>query len=878
MQNIIYKIAPLMLLFFTVSVFGQKQSDNFYYYKGEKFFLNINTRTISISFEGENSINSFKSLRSNSIKIKEIVEDNSRATVVSLDAKAISKKAVKSYYMEVSTSKNMTIEDYYKEIESYKKLPNTLMASPTYITKSGGELGLSNNFYVKLKDKNDIDILYKKAKEMNLEVLGHDKYMPLWFTLSVTSKNKLNSIQLANIFYETGWFESTEPAFMYHNIETSNDTYFNNQWSLNNTGQNGGTVGIDINMEQAWAITTGDPSIKTAVYDHGLEMNHPDLQANVHGTGFDANNGTSPATVRGSHGTACAGIIGAVKDNNLGISGVAPTSKLISISINLRSSDTPSQLASGFNWAWQNGADVISNSWGGYAPSSIIDNAITNTFTNGRGGKGCVIVFAAGNENNTNIRYPGNSNPDLLIVGAMSPCAERKNPNSCDGESQWGSCYGSQLDIVAPGVKMPTTDRQGANGYSTSDYTQTFNGTSSACPVVAGVAALILSVNPNLTYSEVNNIIEQSAQKVGTYTYANAGGRPNGTWNNQMGYGLVDAHQAVLLAQNGSGSDSEAPTAPSNLVSTGKTKTSVSLSWTASTDNVGVTAYDVYNGSNLSTTVNGTTATISGLTPNTSYDFTIKAKDAAGNVSGASNVLTVTTDPNNGGGTPPTYCAAEATNGPEHIARVKFGTIDNSSARDSYHDYTNISTDVAKNNSYALSVVIGQPYGNDNEVTAWIDWNIDGDFEDAGEQYLLSKSSTSEASISIPGPSGASIGTTGMRIRVSYNSSSRTPCGTRNYGEVEDYAVNIKGSKSGLITESIDDMLIYPNPTPEQFVISSKLIGAQITLINSNGVIVKKEKMTSSKTKVDLSGLPSGFYQVQLILGAKKLSKTVVIE
>ncbi|WP_109096998.1 S8 family serine peptidase [Aquimarina sp. AU58] len=550
MRNIIYKITPLILLFLTVSAFGQRQLDNFYYYKGEKVFLTINTKTISISFEGENSINSFKSLNSNLIKTTEVVEDNARATVIAIDDKATSRKAIKSYYMEISMTKNMSIMDYYREIESYKSTPNILKASPAYITKSGGELGLSNNFYVKLKNKDDVDILYKKAKEMNVEILGHDKYMPLWFTLSVTSKNKLNSIQLANIFYETGRFESTEPAFMYHNIETSNDTYFNNQWSLNNTGQNGGTVGIDINMQQAWGITTGDPSIKTAVYDHGLEMNHPDLQANVYGTGFDANNGTTPATVRGNHGTACAGIIGAVKDNNLGISGVAPTSKLMSISINLRTSDTPSQLASGFNWAWQNGADVISNSWGGYAPSSIIDNAITNTLTNGRGGKGCVIVFAAGNENNTNIRYPGNSNPDVLVVGAMSPCAERKNPSSCDGENRWGSCYGSQLDIVAPGVKMPTTDRQGINGYSTSDYTQTFNGTSSACPVVAGVAALILSVNPNLTFGEVNTIIEQSAQKVGTYTYSTTGGRPNGTWNNQMGYGLVDAHQAVLLAQS----------------------------------------------------------------------------------------------------------------------------------------------------------------------------------------------------------------------------------------------------------------------------------------------------------------------------------------
>ncbi len=553
MKNILFKILPLVLLFFASSIFGQNKTDNYYYYRGEKVFLEINTQTIAISFEGENSINAFAGLKSNSLDATKIVEDHTRTSVNPIDNKATNRIGIKTYYMEVSTKNKMSMVAYQNEIENYKRKPNTIMVSPTFTTKEGGKLGLSNNFYVKLKDQKDVDVLYQKAKEYNVEVLGHDKYMPLWFMLSITSPQKLNALNLANIFYETGLFDSTEPAFMYHDLQTSNDPFFNNQWSLKNTGQNGWTAGMDINVEQAWTITTGSSSIKTAVYDHGLEMNHPDLQANIFGTGFDANNGTSPATVRGSHGTACGGIVGAVKDNNIGIAGVAPSSKLMSISINLLFSDTPAQLASGFNWAWQNGADVISNSWGGYAPSNIIDNAITNTLANGRGGKGCVIVFAAGNENNTNIRYPGSSNPDLLVVGAMSPCGERKNPASCDGETFWGSCFGTQLDIVAPGVKMPTTDRQGSQGYTNTDYTQTFNGTSSACPVVAGVASLILSVNPNLTFQEVNDIIEQSAQKVRTdlYTYSNSGGRPNGTWNNQMGYGLVDAHQAVLLAQSG---------------------------------------------------------------------------------------------------------------------------------------------------------------------------------------------------------------------------------------------------------------------------------------------------------------------------------------
>ncbi len=169
-----------------------------------------------------------------------------------------------------------------------------------------------------------------------------------------------------------------------------------------------------------------------------------------------------------------------------------------------------------------------------------LNNAIINTIAQGRDGKGTIVVFTAGNENDTNIRYPGNNNSDILVVGAIAPNGERKSYVSCDAEYQWGSCYGSQLDIMAPGVFIPTTTYTGG-------YTQSFNGTSSACPHVAGVAALILSVNPTLTGQQVRDIIESTAQKIRTdlYPYTSTTGRPNGTWHEQMGYGLVDAYAAV---------------------------------------------------------------------------------------------------------------------------------------------------------------------------------------------------------------------------------------------------------------------------------------------------------------------------------------------
>jgi subtilisin family serine protease len=461
--------------------------------------------------------------------------------------------------------------EYFTIIHDLQETTEIVKASPAY-TISGKKLGLSNNFYVKLASGNDVDTLYALASEFAIQVLGYNEYMPLWYSLSCTKETPFNALVAANLFYETQLFENAEPEFLYHDLLASNDTYFSSQWGLQNTGQYGGMSNIDINVEDAWSITTGSPNIRVAVFDEGIEMNHPDLMNNIYGIGYDVTTGTTPSTVWGRHGTTCAGIIGAQQNNSIGISGVAPISKLISLSVSFNSV-TPQQLANGFNWARQNGADVISNSWGGGAPSDIIEDAITAALTQGRNGKGMVVVFAAGNENNTSVRYPGNSNPLILVVGAISPCGERKSYTSCDGEL-WGSCYGTTLDVVAPGVLIPTTDRQANEGYnpnvplhlqnggnkinndySNKDYSVWFNGTSAACPHVAGVAALILSANPDLTAQQVTNIIESTAQKVGTYTYQPTSGRPNGTWNEEMGYGLIDASAAVMAALTVNGAD-----------------------------------------------------------------------------------------------------------------------------------------------------------------------------------------------------------------------------------------------------------------------------------------------------------------------------------
>jgi hypothetical protein len=168
---------------------------------------------------------------------------------------------------------------------------------------------------------------------------------------------------------------------------------------------------------------------------------------------------------------------------------------------------------------------------------------VDSALTFGRGGLGTVICFSSGNGNGP-VLYPANSNPDIIAVGAASPCGERKNPLSCDGES-WGSSYGTQQDVIAPGVKIQTTDRQGAAGYAAGDYAPAFNGTSAACPHVAGLVGLIVSMNPCLTHDQIENIVERTAWKSGPYVYATTPGRPNGTWNSETGYGMIDVDAAL---------------------------------------------------------------------------------------------------------------------------------------------------------------------------------------------------------------------------------------------------------------------------------------------------------------------------------------------
>ncbi len=438
-----------------------------------------------------------------------------------------------------------------------------------------------NRVFVKVKPNISIlDLLIENdISYSNYMQFGSDNDV---YLVALSTQNDM-SIEYANLLFITGNVVFSQPDFGILQAPLSlSNPFYGNQWGLNNTGQYGGIAGIDINAPQAWVYSDGTGT-NVAVLDDGIDVFHNDLSENLL-PGYDATDNALGGGLFGEckfddpHGTACAGIIAAA-DNNIGIKGIAYKSNIIPIRMAYNIVDTfygglrwfsyCSWIANAIYKSWHDyGADVLSCSWGGSDSLDIIRTEIINAKNNGRNGKGCPIVFAAGNHYQNSFGsqlvrniFPANLNEAVIAVGAASPCGERKNFISCDSESYWMSCWGPKLSVLAPGVKIFTTDLTGLNGYNSlyqtdsnyydNDYFATYSGTSAAAPHVAGIAALILSANPTLTVKQVRDIIEKTAQKVrdDLYTYNPPNtDYPNGTWNYNTGYGMVDAYNAVKAA------------------------------------------------------------------------------------------------------------------------------------------------------------------------------------------------------------------------------------------------------------------------------------------------------------------------------------------
>ena len=308
--------------------------------------------------------------------------------------------------------------------------------------------------------------------------------------------------------------------------------------------------------------------------------------------------------------------------------------------------------------------------------------------------------------------------------------------------------------------------------------------------------------------------------------------------------------------------DTTAPTAPT-LSASGTTSTTTTLSWTGATDNVAVTGYNVYRGTTLlGSTTTATTYAVSGLTASTAYTFYVQAKDAAGNISIASNTVSVTTLAST-----VTYCTASATNtADERIGKVTFGTINNTSTGTAgYENFTAISTNAVRGTANTITITPFWTSTVYSEAYAvYIDYNQNGVFTDTGEKvWTKAGSTTTPVSGTFTIPATASLGSTRMRVIMRYSTTPTTPCGTFTYGQVEDYTVNITSVARGIETnqESLS-INLYPNPVQDILNISSVEENATYRVLNILGQEVAKGKIENGS--ISVSNINTGNYLLEV--------------
>ncbi|RBW63223.1 hypothetical protein DS884_00700 [Tenacibaculum sp. E3R01] len=326
-----------------------------------------------------------------------------------------------------------------------------------------------------------------------------------------------------------------------------------------------------------------------------------------------------------------------------------------------------------------------------------------------------------------------------------------------------------------------------------------------------------------------------------------------------------DEVEDYVVVIGGSTGDTQAPSTPTNLLASNVNETTLTLNWTASTDNVGITGYDIFRGGTYIGTATGTTYSVTGLTANTAYTFSVRAKDAAGNQSASSNtvnVITQQTNPN------PTYCFATGNDGPEGISNVVFAGINNSSVRNvsGYDDFTSISTNVNVGTSHNLTVtILGYQGGSNDEIYAFFDWNRDGDFSDAGEEFNLIKTNGLTGAISVTVPQTAITGSTRMRLLVSYYDTEKNSCDTGTndvrYGEYEDYTINVTNSSANaspsLFSNGGNKFSLFPNPFNKSFtlnVTSFKSTNFNVSIYDIVGRQIYSQEYNGNQTKIENLG------------------------
>jgi hypothetical protein len=382
-----------------------------------------------------------------------------------------------------------------------------------------------------------------RLEENGLIVVRELRFAPNQFEVEIPTGADL--LEVANALQQSDDTVYAEPTFIEYIGQrlTPGDPTYGQQWHLNNIGSAGGIAGADISAEDSWNFTRG-AGIRLTVIDNGFDVTHGDLSGAIVGeSGFFDNAGNFRQTLtnypNNDHGTFCAGMAAARHNNGLDGCGSAPEVELMLVATRNDQVGTQATLARAVAYAADpgmeiagadpsTGADVIVSSLGpngaNWALTAVLQNAIVFAANQGRKGRGTPIFWASSNGNNVDIAQDQVvSHDDVISVG-----------RSRRDDTEGNSARGEELDFLAPGVSVVSTASGGG--------TRTDTGTSFAAPLSAGVGALVLSINSDLSTREVRKILRDTCDKIGGATYDQAG------HNLDYGYGRINAFRAVVQA------------------------------------------------------------------------------------------------------------------------------------------------------------------------------------------------------------------------------------------------------------------------------------------------------------------------------------------
>lgn len=401
--------------------------------------------------------------------------------------------------------------------------------SPVFVGSDGGPVIITPDILVQFKphvQASDVLVALTVTSGGTVVENGFGKMINAYRVRPAT-RNGFDVLDAANRLAVRDDVIFAEPDFMFsgRNELIPNDTFFTSEWGVHNTGQSGGLVDFDMDGPEAWDVELGDPAIIVVVIDNGVQQNHPDInQVPGNDVTSDPSNSGDPVNACDNHGTPVAGCISAVINNGIGVAGIAPACMSASVRTFISNlscdgswSSNASWTVNALTWAQSIGARVTNNSnYYGFTSAAI------NTKYSDTKNAGIVHFASAGNDSSPTISYPSS----LPTVNSIA--ATRRN-----GIRASFSNWGNGLDFSAPGESIITTDRTGGSGYVGGDYANV-NGTSFASPYSAGVAALILSINPSMTALEVEERLQQTCRDMGAAGY-----------DTDFGWGMVNARDAL---------------------------------------------------------------------------------------------------------------------------------------------------------------------------------------------------------------------------------------------------------------------------------------------------------------------------------------------